>query len=90
MHETKIAAQYNCRYLPNRANPIMSFGPTELLIILAIVLLVFGSKRIGSLGSDLGRAIKGFRRAVKSEPGESAGTERVIEGEATETDSNKS
>lgn len=76
--------------LANRANPIMSFGPTELLIILAIVLLVFGSKRIGSLGSDLGRAIKGFRRAVKNEPEEAAGNERVIEGDTTETDSNKS
>lgn len=68
----------------------MSFGLTELLIILAIVLLVFGSKRIGSLGADLGRAIKGFRRAVKNEPNESTGSERVIEGEATETDSEKS
>jgi sec-independent protein translocase protein TatA len=38
---------------------------TELLIILAIVLLLFGSKKLGSLGSDLGSAIKGFKKAVQ-------------------------
>ena len=38
------------------------FGMTELLVILAIVLLIFGPKRIKSIGSDLGNAIKGFRK----------------------------
>lgn len=37
----------------------------QLLIILGIVFLVFGSKRIKSLGEDLGGAIKGFRSAAK-------------------------
>ncbi len=36
----------------------------QLLIVLLIVLLLFGSKRLGSLGGDLGRAISGFRKAV--------------------------
>ena len=45
----------------------MSFGPWELLIILAIVLLIFGPSRLKTLGSDLGKAIKGFRSAVKHE-----------------------
>lgn len=39
----------------------------ELLIVLAIVLLVFGPKRLGTLGADLGNAIKGFRTAIKDE-----------------------
>ncbi len=39
----------------------------ELLIVLAIVLLLFGPKRLKTLGSDLGNAIKGFRTAVKEE-----------------------
>jgi sec-independent protein translocase protein TatA len=39
----------------------------ELLIILVIVLLLFGTKRLRSLGSDLGGAIKGFRSAMKDE-----------------------
>lgn len=39
-------------------------GPTELLIILAIVLVIFGSKRLVNMGKDLGGAIKGFRSAM--------------------------
>lgn len=35
------------------------------LIVLVIVLLVFGTKRLTGLGSDLGNAIKGFRNAMK-------------------------
>ena len=34
----------------------------QLLIVLLIVIMLFGSKRIGSLGSDLGSAIRGFRK----------------------------
>ena len=43
-------------------------GPKELvvvLVVLLIVLVVFGPKRIKSLGSELGNAIKGFRKAVR-------------------------
>ena len=39
-------------------------GPTELIIILVIVLIVFGSKKLKKMGSDLGSAIRGFRTAV--------------------------
>ena len=39
----------------------------QLVIILAIVVLLFGTKRLGSLGSDLGAAIKGFKKAVNDE-----------------------
>ncbi|MEQ3724915.1 Sec-independent protein translocase subunit TatA [Alcanivorax sp.] len=37
----------------------------QLLIVLVIVVMLFGTKRIRSLGSDLGGAFKGFRDAVK-------------------------
>jgi len=40
-------------------------GPTELLILLAIVALLFGTKKLRSMGSDLGSAIKSFKSAVK-------------------------
>ncbi|MCZ6657120.1 MAG: twin-arginine translocase TatA/TatE family subunit [Gammaproteobacteria bacterium] len=40
------------------------FGLTELLVVLAIVLLIFGPKRLKNIGADLGNAIKGFRTAV--------------------------
>ena len=36
----------------------------QLLIILAIVVLIFGTKKLTSMGSDLGGAVKGFRKAM--------------------------
>ncbi|MFT7559425.1 MAG: sec-independent protein translocase protein TatA [Flavobacteriales bacterium] len=39
----------------------------QLLIILAIVLLLFGTKRLKNLGGDLGGAIKGFKKAMDNE-----------------------
>ena len=39
----------------------------QLLIILAIVVLIFGAKRLKNLGGDLGGAVKGFKEAVKEE-----------------------
>ena len=39
----------------------------QLLIVLAIVVLVFGAKRLRNLGGDLGAAVKGFKSAVKDE-----------------------
>jgi len=60
------------------------FGLTELLVILAIVLLIFGPKRLKSLGSDLGSAIKGFRKAVGDEEKRPEDEDpRVIEGEVS-------
>ena len=60
------------------------FGMTELLVILAIVLLIFGPKRIKSIGSDLGSAIKGFRKAVTDDEQNKApdSAAKVIDGEA--------
>ncbi|HEX2138398.1 MAG TPA: twin-arginine translocase TatA/TatE family subunit [Woeseiaceae bacterium] len=39
-------------------------GGWELLVVLLIVLAIFGTKRLRTLGSDLGSAVKGFRSAV--------------------------
>ncbi len=39
----------------------------QLLIVLAIVLLLFGTKRLRNLGGDLGGAIKGFRKAMDTQ-----------------------
>jgi sec-independent protein translocase protein TatA len=43
----------------------------QLLIVLAIVVLLFGTKRLRTLGTDLGGAIKGFRKSMNSEPEDS-------------------
>ena len=42
----------------------MGFGISELLILLLIVALLFGTKKLRSMGNDLGSAVKGFRSAV--------------------------
>lgn len=52
------------------------------LIVLLVVVLVFGTKKLRSLGSDLGGAVKGFKEGVRedeSKPSQEAG--KVIEGE---------
>ena len=60
----------------------MSFGITELMIILVIVLLLFGTKKLKNIGTDLGGAIKGFRSAVTEDPA-SAKAESSEEKETT-------
>ena len=42
-------------------------GIWQLLIVLAIILLIFGTKRLRNLGGDLGGAIKGFKSAKSDE-----------------------
>ena len=60
-------------------------GPFELVIILAIVILIFGGKRLKNLGSDLGGAIKGFKSSVKDAETEEK-EEEAIEVEVEEID----
>jgi sec-independent protein translocase protein TatA len=45
----------------------MGIGFKELLVILAIALLVFGAKRLKTIGQDLGGAVKGFKKAMEEE-----------------------
>ena len=48
----------------------MGFGGIsiwQLLIILLVVLVLFGSKKLRSIGSDLGQGIKGFKKAINDE-----------------------
>jgi sec-independent protein translocase protein TatA len=67
----------------------MGFGIPELLILLLIVALLFGTKKLRNMGGDLGSALKSFRSAVKepeekeqiSEKKDSSPQGQVIEGE---------
>jgi len=45
----------------------MGISIWQLLIVLAIVLLLFGTKRLRNMGGDVGSAIKNFKTAVKNE-----------------------
>ncbi|MGB5715957.1 MAG: Sec-independent protein translocase subunit TatA [Gammaproteobacteria bacterium] len=69
----------------------MGISIWQLLIVLAIVLVLFGAKRLRNVGSDLGGAIKGFKQSMR-EGEEEAGDKkslddkdegRVIDGEVT-------
>jgi sec-independent protein translocase protein TatA len=78
----------------------MGFGGIsiwQLLIVLVIVLLLFGTKRLKNIGSDLGSAVKGFKLSM-SDSEKEAEQERlakseqddVIEGEVTQKKEEKS
>jgi sec-independent protein translocase protein TatA len=75
----------------------MGISIWQLLIILAIVLVLFGAKRLRNIGSDLGGAIKGFKQSMRE--GEEEANEkkslddkdegRVIDGEVTRHNKDK-
>jgi sec-independent protein translocase protein TatA len=70
----------------------MGFGGISiwsLLLILGIVILIFGTKKLRNVGGDLGGAIKNFKKSVKDEEvtGDSTDAEgQVIEGKVKEED----
>ncbi|MFD2364980.1 Sec-independent protein translocase subunit TatA [Pseudoduganella sp. GCM10020061] len=60
------------------------------LIVLVVVMLVFGTKKIGNIGSDLGKAVKGFKDGVKGEdekqPGQAAPVQQVADKSTIDVD----
>ncbi len=64
-----------------------SFSIWHWLIVLVIVVLVFGTKKLGNIGKDLGSAVKGFKEGMKTdeEPLKQVKDDgKTIEGEAKE------
>ena len=59
----------------------MNLRPTELIIILVIVLLVFGAKKLPDLARSLGASAKEFRKGIED------GTEQTTETQATDSHS---
>ncbi|MDR0702567.1 MAG: Sec-independent protein translocase subunit TatA [Azoarcus sp.] len=70
----------------------MAIGPMQLLLILLIVVLIFGTKKLRNIGQDLGGAVRGFKDGLKESEGAAAPSPQiatrdgavVIEGEARE------
>lgn len=70
----------------------MGFGgisPVQLIIILVIVLLIFGTKKLRNFGGDLGGAIRGFKKAVKEETPEELEDEKNANADAAPADTAK-
>ncbi|MDH5470026.1 MAG: Sec-independent protein translocase subunit TatA [Gammaproteobacteria bacterium] len=73
----------------------MGISVWQLLIILAIVLVLFGAKRLKNVGSDLGGAIKGFKKSMREGEDETDKSledkdqGRVIDAEVTRKDKDK-
>ncbi len=74
----------------------MGFGgisPLSLLIILAIIILLFGTKKLRNIGGDLGSAIKNFKKSVKDGEANDKPVEdkqgRVIDAEVEHKENDK-
>ena len=67
----------------------MGISVTKLLIVLAIILVLFGTKRLRNVGSDLGAAIKSFRLAIKDGENSKDSEEDVLEGEISSSEKEK-
>ena len=61
----------------------------QLLIILAIVIMIFGTKKLKSLGSDLGSAVKGFRSSV-TDKAEDDTTNKTVDTDQVTSDAETS
>jgi sec-independent protein translocase protein TatA len=65
-----------------------SFSIWHWLIVLVIVLMIFGTKKLRNIGTDLGGAVKGFKDGMKTDEDKVAGqldnTKETIEGEIKE------
>jgi sec-independent protein translocase protein TatA len=56
----------------------MGIGMRELLIILLVVLVVFGAKKLRTVGSDLGAAVRGFKKAMNEGDEEQSAQQKQI------------
>jgi sec-independent protein translocase protein TatA len=53
------------------------FGIRELVIVLLVVLVVFGAKKLRTVGSDLGQAVRGFKRAMNESEEEQSSLKQI-------------
>lgn len=56
-----------------------SFSIWHWLVVLLVVVLVFGTKKLRNIGQDLGGAVKGFKEGMKPEDGDKPEQGRVID-----------
>jgi sec-independent protein translocase protein TatA len=64
-----------------------AFSISHLLIMLAVVVLIFGTKKLKNLGSDLGGAIKGFKDAMDDDKKKDAAQQQLPPGDTNAVNS---
>jgi sec-independent protein translocase protein TatA len=64
----------------------MGLGMRELVIILLVVLVVFGAKKLRTVGSDLGHAVRGFKKAMSEGEEEQSAPPKKIRSEGTDAE----
>lgn len=60
----------------------MGISIWQLLIVLVIIVLLFGTKRLRSMGSDLGSAVKGFKKSVSDEEAEKSTDQKKVDSKS--------
>ena len=66
----------------------MRIGPTELLMILIVVLIIFGPKNLPKLGKMFGKTMKGFQEGINDDDDEDDTTKKAKTEKAEKTDKN--
>ena len=64
----------------------MGIGMRELVVILLVVLLVFGAKKLRTIGSDLGAAVRGFKKSMNEGEDEEINPPRRIPSEGKDAE----
>ena len=69
---------------------LSGISPWSILLILIIVVVLFGTKKLRGMGGDLGGAVKGFKKAMSDEkPTETDSPEQIQTSQKTTTDTEK-
>ena len=64
----------------------MGLGMRELVVILLVVLVVFGAKKLRTVGSDLGHAVRGFKKAMGEGEEEQSTAPKQIRADGADAD----
>ncbi|BFU61017.1 MULTISPECIES: twin-arginine translocase TatA/TatE family subunit [Rodentibacter] len=70
---------------------MFGLSPAQMIILLVVILLVFGTKKLRNAGSDLGAAVKGFKKAMQDDEPKSKDAEfKSIQDESANTTKSES
>lgn len=64
---------------------MFGLSPWQMIILLIVILLVFGTKKLRNAGSDLGAAVKGFKKAMQDDEPKKDAEFKSIENESVDT-----